>query len=392
MFENRWAMLAVIFLTRSSMGFMFQSVASIAPWLIDEFALSYGQIGLLMGLFLLPGVLLALPGGLLGRRFGSRPIALTGLCLMAAGGLVTAWSTSLLGACVGRAISGAGGIMLNLFLAKMVAEWFTGKEISTAMGIMLTSWPVGIGLALVTLGRAAAHWSWRVSLLITVGAAVGALLLLAGLYRNPPAVAGADGDRGALQFDLPRQAWWLSAAAGLCWTALNASFIVMASFGPTFLVAQGVSVVEAGSLVSLGIWASLVSVPLGGFVADRLARPNLLIAVGALTTAVCIGLVPLVPAPVLWFLLAGTVLGLAPGAIMALLPKVLAPEHLATGLGVLYTIFYLGMAVAQPLAGLTRDVSGSPAMPIFFAALLMASTVAALGAFRWLESRGPAGG
>ena len=46
---------------------------------------------------------------------------------------------------------------------------------------------------------------------------------------------------------------------------------------------------------------------------------------------------------------------------------------------------YLGMALAQPLAGLTRDLSESAAMPIFFGALLMAATVIALGAYRWTE-------
>ena len=170
MLQNRWVMLAVIFLTRTSMGFMFQSVASVAPFLIDEFTLSYGQIGLLMGLYLLPGALIALPSGVLGQRFGSRRVAVAGLALMTTGGLITAWSASFLGACVGRTVSGAGGILLNLLLAKMVADWFTGKEISTAMGVMLTSWPVGIGLALVTLGSVAARWSWRGSILITAAA------------------------------------------------------------------------------------------------------------------------------------------------------------------------------------------------------------------------------
>jgi len=385
MLQNRWVMLAVIFLTRTSMGFMFQSVASVAPFLIDEFTLSYGQIGLLMGLYLLPGALIALPSGVLGQRFGSRRVAVAGLALMTTGGLITAWSASFLGACVGRTVSGAGGILLNLLLAKMVADWFTGKEISTAMGVMLTSWPVGIGLALVTLGSVAARWSWRGSILITAAAAVAGLLLLAGLYRDPPWLANAARGQGTLELDLPRHAWALSVTAGLCWSAFNASFIVVASFGPALLIARGSSVTEAGSVVSLAIWVTLVSVPLGGYAADRLRRPNLVITTGALAAALCIALLPLFPYPVLWLLLAGTLVGLAPGAIMALLPKALEQEHLATGLGMLYTIMYLGMALAQPLAGLTRDLSESPAMPIFFAAVLMAATVIALGAYRWTE-------
>jgi len=388
MLESRWAMLAVVFLIRTSMGFMFQAVASVAPLLVAEFGLTFGQIGLLMGLFLLPGVVIALPGGALGRRFGSEALAGSGLVLMIAGGLLTAWSTSFLAACAGRAVSGAGGILLNLFLVKMVADWFTGREISTALGIMLTSWPVGIGLALATLGGAGTRWSWRASMLITVAAAALALVLLLTVYRRPSALPGAEAPRAGLVLDLPPRAWGLSISAGLCWTALNGSVIVVASFGPTFLVTRGASVAEAGSLVSLGIWASLLSIPLGGVIADRVRRPDLLITLGALAAAVCIGLAPLLPGPALWFALAGIVVGLAPGAIMALLPEVLSAEHLATGLGALYTVFYLGVALAQPVAGLTQDLSGSPTLPIFFASGLMATTILALALFRRVERFG----
>ncbi len=384
-------MLAVVFLTRTSMGFMFQAVATIAPFLVEEFKLSYGQIGLLMGLYLLPGLVVALPGGALGQRFGTKRVALVGLLLMAVGGLVTAWSTSFLVACAGRVVSGTGGILLNLLLAKMVADWFSGREISTAMGVMLTSWPIGIGLALVSLGAVASRWSWRASMLIAAAAAAGGLILLAAVYRHPPGVSEWEGSRASLRLDLPGRAWALALSAGVCWAALNASFIVVASFGPALLVARGASVAEAGSQVSLGIWVSLLSIPLGGFLADRLRRPNLVISAGALAAAVCIALLPMTAHPVLWFVLAATVLGLAPGPIMALLPQVLRPEHLATGLGAFYTIFYLGIALAQPLAGVTRDISGDAAMPIFFAAALMASTVVGLGLFRWVERSGETG-
>jgi MFS family permease len=137
--RSRWAALAVIFLTRLSMGFQFQSIASIAPFLIDEFRLSYAQLGWLLGLYLLPGAAIALPGGLLGRRFGDRRVVVVALALMAAGGVVTAASPSFFLACLGRAVSGIGGVLLNVLLAKMVADWFAGREISTAMGVIRAS-------------------------------------------------------------------------------------------------------------------------------------------------------------------------------------------------------------------------------------------------------------
>ncbi len=39
MTSNRWFILAVLFLARTSMGFQFQSVASVSPFLIDELAI-----------------------------------------------------------------------------------------------------------------------------------------------------------------------------------------------------------------------------------------------------------------------------------------------------------------------------------------------------------------
>jgi hypothetical protein len=36
-------------------------------------------------------------------------------------------------------------------MTKMVADWFAGKEIATAMAIFVNSWPAGIALGLLTL-------------------------------------------------------------------------------------------------------------------------------------------------------------------------------------------------------------------------------------------------
>jgi hypothetical protein len=76
---------------------------------------------------------------------------------------------------------------------------------------------------------------------------------------------------------------------------------------------------------------------------------------------------------------------------MALLPRVVAPERLGTALGVYYTVFYVAMAVTQPAAGAARDLCGSPAAPILFAALVMASTVPGLALFRLVERGTPRG-
>src|SRR3990172_10481445 len=85
--EKRWRVLVALSLARVSMGFQFQAVASTAPLLSDSLGFDQAQIGWLVGLYLLPGVALALPGGMLGARFGDKRGPLLGLAVMAAGGV-----------------------------------------------------------------------------------------------------------------------------------------------------------------------------------------------------------------------------------------------------------------------------------------------------------------
>src|SRR5436305_15053131 len=102
---NRWTALALVFLTRTSMGFQFQSVASVAPVTIADLGLSYTQLGTLTGLYMLPGVLFAASGSLIGQRLGERRVVLAGLGLRVIGRIVTATSTGLTAAVTGRGLN-----------------------------------------------------------------------------------------------------------------------------------------------------------------------------------------------------------------------------------------------------------------------------------------------
>src|SRR3982750_2217143 len=87
---ERWLILAVLFLARTAMAFQFQAVAALSSFVVADFGINNTQLGLLIGLYLLPGIVIAYPGGLIGQRFGDKRIALIGVMLMVAGGLLTA--------------------------------------------------------------------------------------------------------------------------------------------------------------------------------------------------------------------------------------------------------------------------------------------------------------
>ncbi|HET7340168.1 MAG TPA: MFS transporter [Methylomirabilota bacterium] len=375
---NRWTALALVFVTRTSMGVQFQALASVAPLLVSQLALSYAQVGTLIGLYMLPGAFFALPGGVIGRRFGERRVVVLGLALMVAGGVLTASAHGFATAAAGRLVSGVGAVLMNILLPKLVADWFVGKEVSTAMAVMLTAWPVGLGLATATMGGLAAATSWRTAMLATAAlAGLGLVLML--LFREAPSTPAA------ARVPLTASDVRAGASAGFAWGCFNASLVAIIAFGPGLLIARGVAIGDAGFVVSLAVWITMLSVPIGGLVSDRLGRPNTIIVGGSLVAAVVIALLPVMPHDAIGFCLVGLTIGLPPGPIMALLPRALPPEHVTAAFGVYYTVFYAMMALTQPAAGLVRDVAGDPAAPIVFAALVMAATVVGLGIFRRLQ-------
>jgi MFS family permease len=367
-------MLAVVFVARLSLGFQFQSIASVGPFLVADLQLTYAQLGWLIGLFSLPGVLLACPGGLLGRRFGERPVAVAGLALMVLGALITARSGGFLLASAGRAVSGAGFVIANTVFAKMVADWFVGKEIATAMAVMLTAWPVGIGLALVSLGAVASALSWRTAVEAGAGVALLGLVLLVALYRRP---AGAGSAPAVAAVAVRARDVRLSVVGGLSWGALNGSLLVFVAFAPDVLIGNGASVARAGAVVSLTLWVTIVSIPIGGQLVDRLGHADYIVVFGSVATALCIGALPGFGAPAFWCVMVALAIAPSPGAIMALLPRTIPAATLGTAFGIFYSVYYAVVALAQPVAGVVRDRFGDASSPIVFAAVLMGMTAVA---------------
>jgi predicted MFS family arabinose efflux permease len=385
--HERWLILAVLTLARTAIGFQFQSVVAAAPEMIDRFQLSYTLLGTLIGLYLFPGILVALPGGLLARRFGDKRIVCWGVAAMVAGGAIMAFADNLIPLFAGRILSGAGGVLFNVVVTKMVADWFAGREIGTAFGIMLPSWPLGMAIGLLTLPPLTAATSWQAVMFVPAAVSAVALVLIAVLYRSPPTSSPAP---TRLEFGLTRRETALATSAGLVWTFYNAAYIIVLAFGPAFVMAFGHDSQAATAIVSIASWTVIPAVPLFALIAERLGRANLVMHAGFLLSLAAIALIADGHPSVAMFALVGVLCGVPPGSIMALPAQASRPQYLAVAIGIYFTCYYAGMGALPALAGLARDLTGSTAAPLWFAAAVMGASNLMLLLFRWLQARTPA--
>jgi MFS family permease len=362
---NRWAELLLLGVARISMGVQFQTVGALGPLLVGPLVSDYAGLGSLIGAYSLAGVVLALPAGWLLSRYGETRILLVGLLLMTLGGGLLAavpeasgWGIRV--AMLGRLVSGSGATLLTVACAKLVLDRFSGQSLAPAMGVMLSAWPIGIALALVLLPAFGADWRMGLAAsALLCGAAL--LALLWGLPASPPMRREGPVAR---QPRLRPGEWLPLLAVGALWATYNAAFAVVLGFAPAFLVAQGESPQAAGAVSSLVSWAILPLLPLGGAIAERLGRP--LLACAACILCMIAALLALVAGAPAWMALVayGLLSGPPASLIMALLGRVLAPESRGFGVGIHYMMFYGGLALLPPVAGLLRDLTGAPAAPL----------------------------
>ncbi|HIL24807.1 MAG TPA: MFS transporter [Verrucomicrobia bacterium] len=380
----RWRILFVLFTARIGLGFQFQTMGSVSNDLIYAFGLDYTEIGTLVGLFLLPGMFLAIPAGLGGRYFSDRLLVGLGLVALALGGLASGWASDPWLVGVGRAVSGVGFVLSSLYFTKMVADWFSGREIATAMGILVMSWPFGIAAGQIGHEWIAVTAGWRWTF-IAASAYCLAAAIAVFIFYEPPLDTAKSG-KGTVS-GLSGHEWYLTLLASATWGVFNAGYIVYLTFGPLVLENDGIGALEAAAIISVGSWLMIFSGAACGQISDRSKRPNLVLGVCMVGAIGALGVLAVDGFGLTASLVFGLV-GMAPaGVIMALTGEAMRPERRAFGMGVFLSAYFLINAVAPPIAGWIYDTTLDPFNPIIFGMVLFGSAILINAWFRTVQRR-----
>ncbi len=185
--------------------------------------------------------------------------------------------------------------------------------------------------------------------------------------------------------------------AGLIWGLYNTGFAMIFSFGPSMLAERGLPLTAAGSITSIVLWLALVSVPLGGFLADRTKRPYAILVAGCLASALLLLLATRVePIPV--FIVIGIISRPAGGCDHEPAGSRPGGRDARDRDGALLHVFYFAVGVGPSIGGWIAAQAGNAATFDFGAAMLAACPLAALAvpppgaaAMRDRESSAPRG-
>jgi MFS family permease len=248
-----------------------------------------------------------------------------------------------------------------------VADWFAGKEIATAMGIFVGSWPVGIAVSLLTLPVIGTAYGVG-AVYLAVAALIGVAFIVLAVAYQPPAHSVTI---AATSARLDRNTLVAVIAAGLIWGLYNVGFAVIFSFGPSMLVERGWSIAAAGSTISIVLWLGVISVPSGGFLADRTKRPQAIVVASCIVFAALMEALSHSGTVILTVIALGLLTGLPAGPMMSLPAGVLQPATRPIGMGVFYTFYYAMMMLGPGVAGACAKWAGSASAAFDFGAAVI---------------------
>ncbi|WP_241559978.1 MFS transporter [Solirhodobacter olei] len=199
-----------------------------------------------------------------------------GLAALAAGGLVCAAAPGPGMVALGRLVSAAGALFSTLYFTKMIADWFDGREMATAMSVLVMSWPFGIAMGQEGHAWIAQHYGWHVPFAVASAYCALASLGVLGFCRPPNAQTHTGAQRIARL--LPRE-WALILCAGIAWGVFNGGYVTWLSFGPRMLEATGTGVLAAASVISVGSWLMIFSGAACGQIVDRFGHADTVLEV-----------------------------------------------------------------------------------------------------------------
>jgi predicted MFS family arabinose efflux permease len=364
--------------------------SALLPSIMSELSLSYTRAGLLASAFFYAYVIMQIPSGLLGDRYGRRRILLLGLL----GGALSAGLTGLAGSFAAlftvRALTGAfqGSLFSND--RAIIATVTPPDRIGLGQGVSFAGPGLGLTAGLVIGGLLVEVLPWRTVMMLFGLGPIAAALLIARFVPSPapsPAQEPLGRRLGGLFANGPL---WLLALASLC--AIANQFI-LATWAPLFFQEAGITDVgRAGIYAALqGIAASLGMI-VGGFTHDRLARRGFesktvivaglaALALSMLAMAAVIAQRS-VPALAILLFLAAFFCWSIWGAVYTLLGRMVRAEDLGAAFGWSNSISFLGAIVGPIATGWARDLTGSFSAGCLLAAVLAAAGVALVSGVR----------
>jgi sugar phosphate permease len=382
--------------TIAAHGFGRMSYTIILPAMKDGLSFNYTELGLLGTGNFIGYLTMAIVGGFLAARFGTRIVITAGLVVMGITMILTGLAQSFEFAFAMRLLTGLGNGAAFVPAMALGSAWFAMKKRGFATGIVSAGIGAGTfisGLTVPPILSAFGANGWRFSWYILGGAVIVISGVVFQFVRSNPNEKGLQQvgyeNSDAAQSDSPAaenvsapkwtdtiksiikmgSVWYL----GAVYFFFGLSYIIYMVFFAAYLVKElGLSQEWAGGLWALVGGLSIFCGVIWGKISDLLGRSR-----GAALAYLVLGLsyilYALIKVP-FGFYFSAILFGLTAWSIPTIMAAAagdfVGPRLAPAGLGFITLFFGIGQALGPAIGGYLADVSGSFTLPFLIAGVI----------------------
>jgi ACS family glucarate transporter-like MFS transporter len=279
---GRWALVVLLFLTASASYLCRVNISVVGALMMRDLGFSQIDMGRLFSAFVLSYALFQIPSGTIADRWGARRV----LGWAAFWWAVVTVSMAILGWIpIGGKAAGAFVILVLLRFvlgvgeaptfpaaAQGVAQWIPPPQQGLANGIVIAGIGAGSAIAPTLLSKVMIRWGWQIALMVSAIPAMAVALAWMGLTGSGQASSrptteslrkSAGRVLGSRSFVLLTLSYTLQGYVG---------YIFVFWFYLYLVDVRHFDLRHAGNLSSLPWLLSVISIPLGGLISDRLIK------------------------------------------------------------------------------------------------------------------------
>lgn len=382
----RWGALFIVAFTMMAAYYVNDVMAPLKSMLEGELHWSSSEFGFFTGAysFLNVFLLMLIWGGLILDRVGIRFTGLLATLLMVGGtlveylaitrysgmdGMVWGYKAPVFMASAGYSVFGVGAEVAGITVTKIIAKWFKGKELATAMGVQVALARIGSQAAYAVAIPVAKSFGLSTPLLIGLVVLVGGLIAFLGFSlmdrKLDKQIAYADKASDDEKFSfrdvasvVKNPGFWLIAL--LCVLFYSCVFPFQKFATELMVTKYGVNEDLAGTFAGLPALGALVLTPIFGGMIDKRGKAASIMMLGAamLIFVHCIYALPFIHAS--WIaiglmIVLGIAFSLVPSAMWPSVAKIFPVKQLGTAYALIFFIQNIGLWGIPTLIGFVLE-------------------------------------
>jgi MFS family permease len=265
-------------------------LAPLFPFIKDALGVSYAALGFLVALFYTLSAVLQPLAGFVVDRYGARSVLLGGVAFFVAGTALMGFSTSYAMLAAGAALNGIGNSVFHPADFGILNARVSPPRLSYAFSAHGVAGYVGYAVAPAFSVLIGAAYGWHMALL--VGAALGVALLALLLLNSRHLHIELQPRKAAISTDARVLLAWPVILCFLYFAVFAAGLTGIQSFSVASMIEQyAVPATAASTALTAYLASAAAGILVGGFVAARATRHDLVAAGGLAVNAAVILLV-----------------------------------------------------------------------------------------------------